>query len=102
MHAVERPRTMVIQTGRATADHGEPRRGTGGKRTRVLVHTMSRNAGNECSDIPYDCWCVGKEEGSRMGDRRKYQQPPPTPWPPTSYAKCEVPWGSGVLGVELR
>jgi hypothetical protein len=25
------------------------------------------------SVIPYDYWCMGKEEGSRMEDRKEYQ-----------------------------
>jgi hypothetical protein len=72
---------IVIQTRRATAEHGGPRRGTAGRRTRVLLHAMSRNAEDytrcRASTIPYGCWCMGKKEGgvkqSRMGDRKEHQ-----------------------------
>jgi hypothetical protein len=40
----------------------------------VLLHTMLRNAEDyarcRTSTIPYDCWCVEKEEESRMEDNR--------------------------------
>jgi hypothetical protein len=43
----------------------------------MLLYTMLRNAGDyarcRTSSIPYDCWCMGKEEKSRMGDRKDHQ-----------------------------
>jgi hypothetical protein len=69
--------SIAMHTGRATADHGGPRRGTADRRTRMLLYTMLRNAESyvrcRTSAIPYDYWCVGKEERSTMGDRKEQQ-----------------------------